>query len=132
MNLNQTTFSINSRFPMTSFVNLFQNLRTMRSFVWTLLALLTFGPPVPAFAGKLTATSTSLSQSASTIIATGSVTLTASVAPFAATGTVTFKSGTTTLGTALVSSGTATYVAAFPTAGSFSLTAVYGGSATYA
>jgi hypothetical protein len=63
------------------------------------------------------------------------VTLTATVTPAtpAPTGTVTFYSGTTSLGTgALNSSGVATLAYTFSTAGSYSVTATYGGSSTCA
>ncbi len=80
----------------------------------------------------LTATTTTLASS-STSVATGtSITLTATVAPSAATGTVTFYDGTTALGTGTLSSGKATLSTSFSTAGTHSVTAVYGGSTTYA
>jgi subtilase family serine protease len=65
-----------------------------------------------------------------------SATLTAKVAPAAATGTVTFKLGSTTLGTGTLSSGTATLAITPTTAGGFSMgantiTASYGGDANY-
>jgi hypothetical protein len=50
-------------------------------------------------------------------------TLTATVTPTAATGTVTFYAGSTTLGTGALSSGTATFTATFSAAGTESLTA---------
>jgi len=78
-----------------------------------------------------------------------SVTLTATIATgssgVAPTGTVTFKSGTTTLGTGTVSgtaavltgngaaaNGTASTTVSFPAAGAQSVTAVYSGDANYA
>src|ERR1019366_8935492 len=48
------------------------------------------------------------------------------------TGTVTFKNGATTLGTATLSSGTASFATTTLTVGTHSITAVYGGSSTYA
>ena len=61
------------------------------------------------------------------------MTFTAKVTPGSgpvATGTVTFKNGTTTLGTgALNGSGEATYATKTLTVGTHSITAVYGGSA---
>jgi len=79
-----------------------------------------------------TATTTTLASSSSSVAAGASVTLTATVAPTAATGTVTFYSGTATLGTGTLSSGTATFTATFSAAGTESLTATYGGDSTYA
>ena len=75
----------------------------------------------------------------STILATdespstygNSVTLTATVSPGAATGTVTFKDGTTALGTGTLSGGIATFVTNNLTVGSHSLTAEYAGSIAY-
>jgi len=80
----------------------------------------------------LTATTTALAASTTTPKVGASVTLTATVAPAAATGTVTFYSGTTSLGTGTLSSGVATLATSFAAAGTDSLTAVYGGSTTYA
>jgi protocatechuate 3,4-dioxygenase beta subunit len=74
---------------------------------------------------KLTASSTTPEQSAS-------VTLTATVTPTAASGTVIFYDGTTSLGTGTLSSGTATLATSFSTTGAHTLSATYGGDATYA
>ncbi len=60
------------------------------------------------------------------------VTMTANVAPAAATGQVTFMDGDSPLGTASVSSGTAVYSAPFLYAGTFNITAVYNGDPNYA
>ena len=81
---------------------------------------------------SLTSTTTALAASSTTTTTGTSITLTASVAPTAATGTVTFFDGTTALGTGTLSSGTATLSTSFSTAGTHSITAVYGGSSTYA
>ncbi|WP_035348106.1 Ig-like domain repeat protein [Edaphobacter aggregans] len=59
-----------------------------------------------------------------------SVTLTATV-PSGATGSVTFKDGSTTLGTAPISGATASLSTSTLTAGSHSLTAVYGGDGSH-
>lgn len=61
------------------------------------------------------------------------LTFTASVAPLAATGTVTFKDGTTTLGTSTInsSSGVATFSTSTLASGSHSITAVYNGNSSY-
>jgi autotransporter-associated beta strand protein len=72
---------------------------------------------------------------ASSLGASGSygtaVTFTASVTA-AATGMVTFKNGTTVLGTGTVNAGQATYATSTLAAGGHSLTAIYEGDATYA
>ena len=61
------------------------------------------------------------------------VTFTATISGAAATGTVTFRDGSSTLGTGIISGGTATYTtSALSVAGSpHSVTAVYGGDANY-
>ena len=82
--------------------------------------------------GSLTATTTTLSSSSTSTTTGTAVTLTAKVAPTAATGSVTFYDGTTSLGTGTLSSGTATLSTSFSTAGTHSITATYGGSTTYA
>lgn len=79
-----------------------------------------------------TATTTVLAASSTAVAQAASVTLTATVTPSAATGTVTFYDGTTSLGTATLSSGVAKLATSFSTTGAQSLTAVYGGSSTYA
>ena len=79
-----------------------------------------------------TASTTSLSASATSVVQAASVTLTAKVSPSAATGTVTFYDGTTSLGTGAVTSGAATLAVSFSTTGKHTLTATYGGSSTYA
>jgi len=94
-----------------------------------------FWDPPPAGTGTgtgTTATTTTLSTSNSSVSAGAGATLTATVAPAAATGTVTFYAGTTTLGTGTLASGTASFTATFTTPGAESLTATYGGDATYA
>lgn len=55
------------------------------------------------------------------------VTFTATVSPSAATGIVTFKDGTTTLGTGILSSGHTTYSTSSLTKGSHTITAAYSG-----
>lgn len=79
-----------------------------------------------------TATTTTLAASATSVVEGVSLTLTATVAPTAASGTVTFYDGTTSLGTGTLSSGTATLATKFTTAGTQSLTATYAGDTTYA
>jgi hypothetical protein len=60
-----------------------------------------------------------------------SATLTASISPAEATGTVVFYDGTQAIGTSSVVAGMATYANLFMVAGSQSLTAVYSGDTTY-
>jgi hypothetical protein len=79
-----------------------------------------------------TASTTKLTASTTTPEQAASVTLTATVSPTAATGTVTFYDGTTSLGTGTLSSGTATLATSFSTTGTHTLTATYAGSTTYA
>ncbi|MGW6692913.1 Ig-like domain repeat protein [Rhodococcus sp. NPDC054953] len=59
------------------------------------------------------------------------VTLTASLTPNTATGTVEFKDGATPLGTAPVAAGVATLTHTFTTDGDHTITAVYSGDATH-
>jgi len=79
-----------------------------------------------------TSSSTSLSVSTTATTVGASVTLTAQVTPSAATGSVTFYNGTTSLGTGTISSDLATLTTSFSSAQTASLTAVYGGNSTYA
>lgn len=85
----------------------------------------------PGGTGGTTATTTTLTASTTAPTAGESVTLTATVSPSAATGTVTFANGSTSLGTGTLSSGTATLSQTFA-AGTYSVTATYGGNSTYA
>jgi len=79
-----------------------------------------------------TPTTTSLTSSLNPSNTGQTVTLTATVAPSAATGSVTFKDGAATLGTGTLSGGTATFTTSSLSGGTHSLTAAYGGNATYA
>lgn len=79
-----------------------------------------------------TATTTTLAASSSSVEQSVKIALTATVSPSAATGTVTFYDGSTSLGSSTLSSGTATLSVSFSTTGTHSLTAVYGGDTTYA
>ncbi len=83
-------------------------------------------------ASSSTATTVSLGASTTSTTVNSSVTLTAMVASSAATGSVTFYSGTAVLGSATLSSGSATLATSFSTAQSASITAVYSGDSTYA
>ena len=76
------------------------------------------------------ASTTSLTSSANPSTVGSSVIFTATVTS-GATGTVTFKDGSTVLGTATISGTTATFSTAGLSAGSHSITAVYGGDSTY-
>jgi hypothetical protein len=73
--------------------------------------------------------SVSLQASTNSANVNQSVTLTASVTGYNPTGTVTFLSGTTSLGSASVSAGSASLTTSFAAAGSDSLTAQYSGDA---
>lgn len=82
----------------------------------------------------LAASSTALTSSAASVAIGASVTLTATVTGSGGTptGTVTFLNGSTSLGTAnLNGSGVATLNTSFSTAGTNSITAQYGGNATF-
>lgn len=79
-----------------------------------------------------TGTTTSLSASSTSATYGTSITFTAAVSPTTATGTITFYDGTTTLGSSSISSGAAALTTASLAAGSHSITAIYGGSSTYA
>jgi hypothetical protein len=61
-----------------------------------------------------------------------SVTFTATVTPSTATGTVTFKDGSTTLGAGTLSGGSATFVTSALSVATHSITAVYGGDTNFA
>jgi hypothetical protein len=74
-------------------------------------------------------TSTAISSSANPSTFGQSLTITATVSPLSATGTVTFKDGAMTLGAGTLSNGSASLAIATLPAGSHSLTAVYGGDA---
>ena len=73
-----------------------------------------------------------LASSASPSTYGDSVTFTANVTPSAASGTVTFKDGATTLGTGSLSGGTATYSTSALSAGNHNITAEYAGDISYA
>ena len=76
-------------------------------------------------------TTTTLTSSLNPSTFGSGVTFTATVSPSAATGTFTFKDGSTTIGTATVGHGSGTLVTSTLGAGSHSLTAVYGGDSNY-
>src|SRR5580693_5992424 len=72
----------------------------------SLAVLLLFVLALAASAHAATATTTTLAASPTSAPVGSSVTLTATVSPAAATGTITFKNGSTTLGTCTLSGGT--------------------------
>jgi hypothetical protein len=78
-----------------------------------------------------TPTTTTLTSNTSTAVFGSNVTLIATVAPAAATGTVTFFDGTTSLGTGTLASGSASLSTTTLQVGDHSVTAHYGGSASF-
>jgi hypothetical protein len=80
------------------------------------------------------ATTTTLATSAATVTAGQSVTFTATVkaASGTPTGTVTFKNGSTVLGSGTLSGGTASFATSSLPVGSDSITATYAGTTTFA
>jgi Bacterial Ig-like domain (group 3) len=81
---------------------------------------------------NLTLTTTGLTSSSASLTYGQSVTLTATVSPSAATGTVTFFDGANSLGTGTLSGGQATFSTSSLSAGSRSITATYNGDTSYA
>ena len=79
-----------------------------------------------------TATTTTLNTSATAATYGTAVTLTAAVSPSAASGTVTFYDGTTSLGGVTLSSGSVTLSTSALSVGTHSVTATYAGNSTYA
>ena len=74
-------------------------------------------------------TAVTLAASASTAVSGQAITLTAMVAPTSATGTITFKDGTTSIGNATLTAGKGTFAVSTLSVGTHSLSAVYGGDA---
>ena len=89
-------------------------------------------PSSSATTSGTTTSTTTRSASKTTVEQGASLTLTASIAPTAATGAVTFHDGTTLLGTGTLASGTTTLSTSFSTIGTHSLTATHAGDTTYA
>jgi hypothetical protein len=79
----------------------------------------------------LAATTSSVNANPTTLTYGSATLLTATVSPSAATGTFTFKDGTTTVSSGNISNGVATFNATALTAGSHSITVVYSGDANY-
>ncbi len=73
---------------------------------------------------------TVLSASSSAPALSQSIVLSAKVSGFNPTGTVTFRTGTSTLGSSALSAGTATLPVAFATAGTYNVTATYAGNSS--
>jgi hypothetical protein len=94
----------------------------------TVISLLNLTNPAPV-APSPQASKISLASSLTTAAPGQKITLTATVTGFAPTGSVTFVSGSTTLGTASVANGVAALSTSFATAGSYSVTASYPGDA---
>jgi hypothetical protein len=87
-------------------------------------------------ASTLISTTTTVTGPASNPAAGANFTLTATVAPAAATGIVTFYDSTqsppTSLGTGTLNNGTATLSTSYAAAGTYSITATYSGDCNYA
>jgi subtilase family serine protease len=83
-----------------------------------------------AWAASRTSTTTSLTPSSTTPFLGESLTLTATVTPSTATGTVTFNSGATVLGTSPLAAGTAMLATSSLPLGTDTITATYSGSGT--
>ncbi len=79
----------------------------------------------------VTTTTTSVSSSLNPSSLGDSVTFTATVTGTSPTGTVTFKDGTTILGTASLVNGQATFTSSSLSIGTHQITAVYGGNSNY-
>ncbi|MEI6194165.1 MAG: Ig-like domain-containing protein, partial [Verrucomicrobiota bacterium] len=77
------------------------------------------------------ATTTALGSSLNPSTNGNNVIFTATVAPAATSGTVTFLDGATTLGTGALSSGVATYATSALSVGDHAITAQYGGNGNY-
>lgn len=87
---------------------------------------------VGIYSNDLTATSTALKISNMTPDYDTNLTLTATVSPASATGTVSFYNGSALVGTSNLSGGVATETVSFPAGGSYNLTAIYSGDFTNA
>ena len=76
-------------------------------------------------------TMTTLQASTSSVAVGGSITLTANLSPATVTGTVTFYSGSTAIGTANVNGGVATLNTTFASSGKLALKAVFDANASW-
>jgi hypothetical protein len=86
---------------------------------------------IGVYSSQLAATSATLQASTTTPQYQTNVTLTASVSPSSATGTVTFYSGTTNIGSSAVNAGSASLTTSFAAGGTATLHAVYSGDYNY-
>jgi len=86
---------------------------------------------IGVYSSNLASTSLTLQASTTTPQYQTSVTLTATVSPSSATGTVTFYNGSTSIGSAAVNAGTATLTTSFAAGGAATLHAVYSGDYNY-
>jgi hypothetical protein len=84
---------------------------------------------VNAAAAPLQTTAVTLTASAATAVSGQTITLTATISPTSATGTITFKDGTTSIGTAALAAGKGMLAVTTLSVGTHSLSAVYGGDA---
>lgn len=103
-----------------------------RHFSQYFLKILTFLPATALLAASQATTTTKLTTSPNPSSVGQSVTLTATLTPKTATGSVDFMDGSTKLGSKTLSSGTATFSTSSLTAGNHSLTAVYAGDTSNA
>jgi hypothetical protein len=87
---------------------------------------------IGVYSSNLASTSLALQASTTTPQYQTSVTLTATVSPSAATGTVTFYNGSANIGSAQISGGVATVTTSFAAGGTDTLHAVYSGDYNYA
>jgi hypothetical protein len=86
----------------------------------------------PTCGQSLTSTTTTVNSTPNPSTSGQSVTLTATLSPSAATGTVEFFDGSTSLGTAPLSGGTASLLTSALSVGSHSISATYSGDSSYA
>jgi hypothetical protein len=86
---------------------------------------------IGVYSNQLAATSVTLLASTTTPQYQANVTLTAAVVPSSATGTVTFYSGTTNIGSSTVNAGIASLTTSFGAGGTATLHAVYSGDYNY-
>lgn len=86
---------------------------------------------VGVYNDNLASPSVTLTASTTTPAYQANVTLTAAVSPSAATGTVTFYNGSTTIGSSAVSGGVASLTTSFAAGGTTTLHAVYSGDYNY-
>jgi len=86
---------------------------------------------IGVYSNQLAATSITLQASTTTPQYLTNLTLTATVSPSSATGTVTFYNGSTNLGSAAVNGGTSSLTTSFAAGGTAALHAIYSGDYNY-